>query len=390
MIQVKKALVVDDSRLARIALSKLLQRRNVDVDMVGTGTEALNYLRTTRPDVVFMDYMMPDMDGFEATRRIRSLPGEPNLPVIMYTAQESEEDLERAKSLGIAGFLIKPSGEESLEEVLESLRQLPGNTGLATGTAQSESATGTTSSQPEPGPAVERGDEPAVIPEPPQEIPWDDIRAVAREVAEAQATEVWQFAQQRIDSLREELAATIRQATDAAREASGALAEQTAQRIARETVERIDEEYGPEASEKIKAELRRELRSHMAELLAADIFRQQFTEIVLETALPRLREVMIEETRPQIQEQILDEARHLAQETARIMAAEAARNEANEQIAVSLTDHKMQTDDRIRELVQANTAHLRRSQWMIAGIGVTLILAGIAASVYLSAHGILF
>lgn len=386
MIQVKKALVVDDSRLARIALSKLLQRRNVDVDTVATGTEALNYLRTTRPDVVFMDYMMPDMDGFEATRRIRSLPGETDIPVVMYTAQENEEDRERAEALGIAGFLTKPSGEDSLEEILEALERLSGEPDSATVTAKSESPVSINREQSAPA-AAKLAPAPAPQAELSPEEGWQDIRAIAVEATQ-------QLVQQRIDSLRGEFEAMICQAIDASRGSSDALVEQTVRRIAedsaREAVERFGEGMGPQAPEKIKTELRRELRGYMAELLAADVFRHQFTEIVLETTLPRLREEMIEETLPQIRDRILGDARRLAREAAREMAANAARDATSEQIAVSLTEYRMQTDDRIRQLVQASADRLRQSLYTSVGIGLILIIAAVAASVYLSTHGIPF
>lgn len=391
MIQVKKALVVDDSRLARIALSKLLRRRNVDVDMVATGTEALDYLRTARPDVVFMDYMMPDMDGFEATRRIRSLPGETEIPVVMYTAQENAEDRERAEALGIAGFLTKPSGEDSLEEILEALGRRSSEPSSATTGTAPERSTNAAPRQSAPA-ATKSAPVPAERAEPKREIAWQDIQAAACEAAEAKAIEAsQQLVQQRIDALRGELEGTIRQAAAADRDATEALVEKTAQRIAEESaqraIERFGEEFGPEqAAEKIKAELRRELRGHMAELLAADVFRQQFTEIILETALPRLRDEIIEEALPRIRDRILEDTRRLAREA----ATKAAGDATSEQIAVSLTEHRMQADDRIRELVHTSAARLQRSLYISVGVGLVLIVAGVVGSVYLSTHGLLF
>ena len=389
MIQVKKALVVDDSRLARIALSKLLQRRNVDVDMVATGTEALDYLRTARPDVVFMDYMMPDMDGFEATRRIRLLPGETDIPVVMYTAQEHEQDRERAEALGIAGFLTKPSGEESLEEILASLGQVSRDL-RATPSGASQEASPSRAEKPVPvQPAAA---EPA---EPTPQIAWSEIQDAVREAAEAKAVEaVERLVQQRIDGLRGELEKTIGEALGGDRSSTDAAVEETARRIAehsaKETIERFRMEMGPEASNRIKGELRRELRGHMAELLAADVFRHQFTEIVLETALPRLRDEITEETLPAIRDRILEDSRGLARNAAREAAARAARDATSEQIAVSLTEYRMQADDRMRELIQAQAGRSRRSLFIGAAVGLMLIVAGAAASVYLSTHGLPF
>nr|MDQ2697014.1 response regulator [Pseudomonadota bacterium] len=80
---IKTALVVDDSRVARLTLSKLLKERGIDVTQAGSAREALEHLKHHRPDVVFMDFMMPDMDGLEATRHISENPVTAQIPVII-------------------------------------------------------------------------------------------------------------------------------------------------------------------------------------------------------------------------------------------------------------------------------------------------------------------
>ena len=65
----KCALIVDDSRSARVMLRRLLEEHDLDVATAGSAEEALEYLTENRPDVIFMDHMMPDMDGFEAVER---------------------------------------------------------------------------------------------------------------------------------------------------------------------------------------------------------------------------------------------------------------------------------------------------------------------------------
>ena len=117
-----RALVVDDSRLARVALSKLLTRRGLEVDVAGSGGEALDHLRHAVPDVVFLDYMMPDMDGFEAAQAIQALPGCPPVPLVMYTSQDSDNDRIRAREIGICGFLSKPTSEDGLDHVLHQVQ----------------------------------------------------------------------------------------------------------------------------------------------------------------------------------------------------------------------------------------------------------------------------
>lgn len=119
--QIKTALIVDDSRLARVALSKLLANRGIEVEMVGCGEDGLEHLRQNQPDVVFMDYMMPDMDGFEASRRVFADPNCHKPPIVMYTSQDTEEDRVKAAEIGISGFLGKPTTLVALDEVLQAV-----------------------------------------------------------------------------------------------------------------------------------------------------------------------------------------------------------------------------------------------------------------------------
>jgi CheY-like chemotaxis protein len=116
-----KALVVDDSRLARLALSKLLVKRNYEVDVAGSGQEALEYLKANRPAVVFMDFMMPDMDGYEVALMIYQNSSTTDIPVVMCTSQDTPEDRQRAERNGAKGFLTKPTSDESLDAVLAEI-----------------------------------------------------------------------------------------------------------------------------------------------------------------------------------------------------------------------------------------------------------------------------
>ncbi|QBQ54046.1 response regulator [Nitrosococcus wardiae] len=117
----RTALVVDDSRVARIAISKLLKERNFNVDDVASGEEALEYLEHHRPDIVFMDVMMPGMGGLEATRAILSQEATRSLPVVMCTGKETAADQNFALEVGARDVLAKPAGEENLDRVLQAL-----------------------------------------------------------------------------------------------------------------------------------------------------------------------------------------------------------------------------------------------------------------------------
>lgn len=118
------ALVVDDSRSARKVLQRMLEKEKLSADSVGSAEEAFEYLKTRRPDVIFMDHMMPGMDGLSATLAIQRNPETSGIPTFMYTSKEGPEYVEEAKSHGALGVLPKPATGTALQKVLDDLRVL--------------------------------------------------------------------------------------------------------------------------------------------------------------------------------------------------------------------------------------------------------------------------
>ena len=119
---IKSALLVDDSKVARFALSKLLEKLNLKVDMASSGEEALAFLSSnTNPDVIFMDHLMPGMNGVEATKAIKSNPDTASIPIIMCTSQKSSSFTKEAKNFGVYNILTKPTQPDGLGLVLEQL-----------------------------------------------------------------------------------------------------------------------------------------------------------------------------------------------------------------------------------------------------------------------------
>jgi CheY-like chemotaxis protein len=119
---VKRALVVDDSKSARAFLAKLLEEQQVQVDSAETAEQALEYLNHTRPDVIFMDHLMPGMDGFQAVQAIKANPRTAEIPVLMYTSQEGELYLGQARALGATGVLSKTMAAADVRAVLKQLQ----------------------------------------------------------------------------------------------------------------------------------------------------------------------------------------------------------------------------------------------------------------------------
>jgi DNA-binding NarL/FixJ family response regulator len=116
-----RVVLADDHDILRQGL-KLLLGLQEDVMVVGearTGQEALELAKTVKPDVVVMDITMPDMDGLEACRRIRSeVPG---TQVLMLTMHESEEYFLKALQMGAAGYLVKKAAPSDLQAAVRTV-----------------------------------------------------------------------------------------------------------------------------------------------------------------------------------------------------------------------------------------------------------------------------
>ncbi|XOV82327.1 MAG: response regulator [bacterium] len=117
----RRALVVDDSRSARMALKKLLEEHQLQVDLADSGESAIEFLKKASVDVIFMDHTMPGMDGLEAVSAIKANPRTATIPVMMYTTKEGEVYVGQARALGAVGVLPKNVQPHQLFEMLLNL-----------------------------------------------------------------------------------------------------------------------------------------------------------------------------------------------------------------------------------------------------------------------------
>jgi len=127
----KHALIVDDSRSARLVLQRMLEKYDVRAHTVASAEDALDYLLRHRPDVIFMDHLMPGMDGFEAIKRIKKNLETATIPIIMFTSQSGELYLSQARALGAVDILPKATASTELHEALRRLgllKKTPGST----------------------------------------------------------------------------------------------------------------------------------------------------------------------------------------------------------------------------------------------------------------------
>ena len=116
------ALVVDDSKTARITLQRMLEKHNLHVDTVESAQQALDYLVHKTPGVIFMDHMMPGMNGLQAVQAIKSNPATATIPIMMYTSKEGDLYVSQARALGAIGILPKQVEPAQLYEVLNNLK----------------------------------------------------------------------------------------------------------------------------------------------------------------------------------------------------------------------------------------------------------------------------
>src|SRR6267378_5463329 len=127
----KRALVVDDSKSARVILSRMLEKYDIEVDMSESAEQAIEYLKHNRPDAIFMDHLMPGMDGLQAVQAIKGNPQTAMIPIMMYTSQEGELYVGQARALGAMGVLPKQVRPVDVSKVLYELHLLPDRRDMA-------------------------------------------------------------------------------------------------------------------------------------------------------------------------------------------------------------------------------------------------------------------
>ena len=120
---VRRVLVVDDNRDVADSLGLLLQSLNVDVRVTYDGRSALEMISALKPEMVFLDLGMPEMDGYETARRLRQLPDGRAVQLVALTGRGQEEDRRRSLQAGFDKHLVKPVDVKLLQALLAQRRR---------------------------------------------------------------------------------------------------------------------------------------------------------------------------------------------------------------------------------------------------------------------------
>jgi len=288
-MNIQKALVVDDSKVAHLTLRKLLMERGIEVDWVGSGEDAVNYLNGQQPHIIFMDVMMPGMDGFETTRAITGNAAGNAPPIIMCSANATDADKQNARDSGAFGFLSKPYTPAQLDQILADVRSAV----APAAEAPAAPATEQPRVEPTPQPPLE---EPATAPPTfdmatieriaearAQAAAAQTAREIALEAARSSTAEsVQKFmeeAEQRVlqsavQAAREAAESAAASARDEAEQASRAAAEETARMVAEEAGRAVAEQAARSVSESVALEAITQSRPSLVKSLEEPVAQQ--------------------------------------------------------------------------------------------------------------------
>jgi two-component system cell cycle response regulator len=120
-----KILTVDDSRTIRLIIQRAFRGHECVIIEAGNGEEGLVAAARELPALIILDITMPVMDGVTMLTKLKQSPELKEIPVIMLTAESSQETVERLKKLGVSDYLAKPFRDGQLLEKVDRIIQLP-------------------------------------------------------------------------------------------------------------------------------------------------------------------------------------------------------------------------------------------------------------------------
>lgn len=114
-------LIEDDADIQKMVQLSLKYQGGHNVSVASGGQEGLAKARTERPDLILLDVMMPEMDGYEVCQRLKADPETASIPVVFLSARAQQSEIQKGKDLGAAGYLVKPFDPMTLSSYLEAI-----------------------------------------------------------------------------------------------------------------------------------------------------------------------------------------------------------------------------------------------------------------------------
>ncbi len=121
MSEPKKVLIVEDEANLRELVKARLEQHGYLVETVADGYNAIFQTRRFKPDLIILDLMIPKMDGYTVCRMLKSSADLASIPVIMFTARTSSEDMRRGMDMGADAYITKPFNPEALLQKINEL-----------------------------------------------------------------------------------------------------------------------------------------------------------------------------------------------------------------------------------------------------------------------------
>ncbi len=116
----RTVMVVDDSAVDRTNLISILEREGLKVIAASSGAEALELAKRAQPNIIFLDIMLGEMDGFKTCRSLHRDPDTAAIPVVMVSSKKNKSDMVWAAEQGARGYIVKPY---SAEDILSAIEQ---------------------------------------------------------------------------------------------------------------------------------------------------------------------------------------------------------------------------------------------------------------------------
>lgn len=114
-----KVLIVDDALVDRSNLEAIVKGAGHQTMLAESGALAIDMAKKNKPDLIFMDVNMPDMDGFAATRKLKADADTKGIPIVFVTSKNQKADMAWGQMLGAKGYIGKPYAKELILEQLK-------------------------------------------------------------------------------------------------------------------------------------------------------------------------------------------------------------------------------------------------------------------------------